>query len=104
MSNLIFYLHVEHKEVLPWIGKAIGALRDVGLIPDAKTITGWDVAKELSLLEVYQPVANLLHSIAEIGTHLGELKAKTSTDAGKLHHAIHSILKDAIQSFKALNG
>ncbi|CAK9007265.1 unnamed protein product [Durusdinium trenchii] len=55
------------KLVLPWLDKAIDAARDVGAIPEADVISKWDVTRELSGIESFKPVMELITLIGLIG-------------------------------------
>ena len=92
--------HLAQPQVLPWFTKATAALMDVSALPDARVIGTWEVAQELGCLELYQPLGKLLTAIYDVGHQLGEMKAKNSTDAGKLHQCIHTSLVEKMELFQ----
>ena len=86
--------------MVPWLTKATAAINDVSVLPDAKVIGTWEVAQQLGCLEVYQPLSELLTAICNVGYQLGEIKAKNSIDAGKLHQCIHNDFKEKMEAFQ----
>ena len=86
--------------MLPWLDKAIDAARDVGAIPEADVISKWDVTRELSGIESFKPVMELITLIGLIGKDITYIRGGASSDMGQLHKRIHDDYQTSLKKLQ----